>query len=675
MALLDRVAKKWLPPEKVATLEWLASEYRLPEEGADLPGPYNPDYVPYLWGIFNALDDDNIPLLVMMKAAQVGWTFGLIGYLGARIDRQPSGMIIMFPKDGAAREFSDEKLVPAIKATPALKDKIDVSTSRSSGNRALFKKFPGGFAKLVGSNSISNVKSTPSPLVIVEEPDDTNESVGDQGDAIRLARERLKRFRRGKLVLGGTPSVDGISRVQEYIKLSDQRVLPVKCHDCGEFHVLDWENVTWHTADDGPVHAVYERADPDTAIYSCPHCGSVWDDWQRQQNVLQTCREARDAGDPFCGWTPTVETSGNIVGFKELSELYVCIPGTSLADVVRDYLEAEHDAATGDTSGQIVFQNSKLGRCYEYGKSTTDLDELESRAEDYEELTVPDGALILTAGVDVQHDRLAIIIDAWGPGEESWTIYWGEIAAKTSTTDINDPVWDELSKLLFTPRKHARGFMVGMSAVSIDSSDGTTSEAVYHWVRKHHSKPNVMAIKGDSHDYGTREIFSKPKQVDTKGKNNTKAAKRGLKIYMVGTYKAKDLLIGEKGRITLHGHANGRMHWYQNIRPDFYEQITAEIKAPSKKMRGKLTWQPRSGVRNEGLDCKVYALHAARALRLRTMTQEKWDQIENTLQQADLFSETETQPQSATQQKPGNGNVSGNSNKGWLDTGDGDWIK
>lgn len=634
MAMLMQVAEKWKPPKKIPTLEWLRANYHLPAEGADLAGQYNPDYVPYLWGIFAVLDDDAVSLVVLQKAAQIGWTFGLIGFFGNRIDTQPSAIVVLFPKDGAARDFGDEKFGPAIRATPVLRDKIDLSTSRKSGNRALFKNFPGGFIKLVGSNSASNVKSTPAKLVVVEEPDDTNENVKDQGDAIRLVKERQKRYRSGTLILGGTPSVKGLSRVEEQLNLTDQRVLPIACHDCGEMHVLDWDNVRWITAEDGPVHPVFGRAKPDTAIYACPFCGSAWDDWQRQQNVYNTVKAAADAGDPNYGWIGTVETSGDGVGFKELNELYVCIPGTSLADVVRDYLEAEHDAETGDQSGRIIFQNSKMGRPYEYQSNAPKVEELEKRAIEYEELTVPEGALVLVASVDVQHNRLSVMIEGVGRGEETWTVYWGEIAAKVSTIDITDPVWDELDKLLFTPRKHAAGFMLGVSAVSIDCSDGSTSDAVYTYVRKRQWR-GVMAAKGSSNDYGTREIYSMPRKVDFKEK--TKADKYGLQVYIVGTHKAKDLLIGEEGRITLEGEGPGRMHWYKNIRADFFEQLTSEIKAPHRKMRGKLIWQAKSGVRNEVLDNKVLCTHAGRAIKLHARPPQWWDALEQKLKQTDFF--------------------------------------
>lgn len=640
-----------MPPPEIPTQQWMEEYFRLPAEAADLPGPYNPDYVPYLWGIFAALDDDDVRTVVMMKAAQIGWTMSLVGFLGKQIHTRPSGMIVLFPKDGAARDFSDEKLTPSVLATPVLKNLMDVSTSRKNGNRATRKKFPGGFLKLVSSNAISDVKSTPSPLVVVEEPDDTNENVKAQGDAIRLVKERLKRQRRGKLILGGTPSVEGLSRVEEQTNLSTQRVLPVTCHECGDQHVLDWENVSWLERDSGQPHPVFGMADPDSAVYVCPHCGTAWDDWQRKRNVWETVKAARDAGDAYCGWVATVdiETAGGVEGFKELSELYVCLPGTSLADVVRDYLEAEYDAERGDDSGLVVFTNSKLGRPYAYRSDAPDLDELRDRALPVPELTVPDGGLIITAGIDVQHDRVAVLLDAWGRDEESWTFYVGELYGTTVLPD--DPVWGGLDKLLFQPFETQSGVKLRISAISIDSSDGTTSDAVYTWVRDRQRvrRAQVMAIKGASQDHGRYEIFSKPKpSIDTKGKKNTKASRYGLKPYIVGTHKAKDLLAA---RMKLPGDGPGRWHWYEDIRADFYEHITGEVKAPHRSIRNKKVWQQKSGQPIEFWDCKVYSLHASRAAKVHLMKPAQWDQLESFLRQADLFAGEKSEEQTEQQAK------------------------
>ena len=129
-----------------------------------------------------------------MKSAQVAWTSGVLGnLLGRTITTAPCPILVLFPKEGAAKEYMDEKFMPMVEATPVLREKIDIRV-RAQGQRQLFKKIAGGFLKLVGSNSPASVKSSPVPLVCVEEPDDCNLNLRGQGDSIKLAKERTKTF-------------------------------------------------------------------------------------------------------------------------------------------------------------------------------------------------------------------------------------------------------------------------------------------------------------------------------------------------------------------------------------------------------------------------------------------------------------------------------------------------
>ena len=90
-----RVSRQCLRPPQGPTRQWLTDRVYLPPEGADLPGHW-PDYVPYLWGIFHALDAPEARMVVMQKAAQIGWTVGLVGYIGKRIHTDPCPVIIVF---------------------------------------------------------------------------------------------------------------------------------------------------------------------------------------------------------------------------------------------------------------------------------------------------------------------------------------------------------------------------------------------------------------------------------------------------------------------------------------------------------------------------------------------------------------------------------------------------
>ena len=599
-------------------------------------------------GVCAALDDDSITDVYCQKASQVAWTTVLVAYIMSRIDQQPTPIIGMFSAVDAAREFSQEKMRPFVLACAALKDKMDVSSTRQTGNGLLHRTFPGGFLKLIGSNAVRSMKSTPAPFVFVEEPDDAAENTQGQGDSVTLLYERTKRFRKPKRVLGGTPSIKNFSRVEARLDLSDQCVLPVDCHGCGESHVLDFGNVTWLQAEKGEEpHPIYGQEQPETAVYNCPYCGEVWTDARRQANIRATVDNAIEAGDKFGGWRPTKNITGKIKGFTRLGELYSCLPGSSTQELAAKHLEAEFYANRGDETKRIAFVNNQLGMPYEFADGRPDADQFRDIAKDdpesqHDEFICPVDGLMVTIGIDVQHDRVALAVRAWGKEDRSWLMYWGEIAATSTCVDKNDGVWSALDKVVFQAFKHESGATIHASGISIDSSDGQTSDAVYQWVRtrqKQHRAVIIMAVKGSS-SQSDPEIFTQPKihSLDHRRYDKkTKAQRHGVKVYIVGTNKAKDWLAAH---MALDSYSGG-FHYYQldQMRWDYFDQMCGEAKIPHKTIRNRRVWTQKNGQAIEAWDCETYALHAARAKRVHLMKDNEWDALERKLLQADLFKE------------------------------------
>ncbi|AIO40983.1 phage terminase large subunit family protein [Burkholderia cenocepacia] len=497
------------------------------------PGRYNPNITPWVFGMHAALDDPRVQKVVCMKSAQVAWTDGvLLNYIGRRIDVDPCPMIVMFAKEKSAKKFNLEKFEPMVEVTPRLASKVPVHAGRDKNNLWDHKTFPRGFLKFITSNAPDDVKSTPAPVVAVEEPDDANTNVRDQGDSITLLEERNKSYSdsRRKVIFGGTPTVDGFSRIQQAFESSDQRVYLVPCPDCGEEHELAWENVTW--SEEAEVeHEVFGRAQPETARYTCPHCGSLWDDNAR----IRAVRRGR--------WVATAPFYG-VAGFR-LNELVSPFPGSRMGELVKKWLTAERALRAGDDTKMRSFVNNTQGRPYKYKSDLPEPDQLAERALPYAAFTVPSRGLLLTIGVDVQHDRIAVVIRAWGRGEESWLVLWDELhgnVLEQGQNPLTGGVWGALTELLTQAYRHESGGLARIRAASIDSSDGSTSDAVYRYVRAaQQAGLNVMAIKGST-DVGA-EIFSVPKASIDSTRNNSKAAKYGLRPFMVGVSKAKDLIL------------------------------------------------------------------------------------------------------------------------------------
>jgi phage terminase large subunit GpA-like protein len=568
-------------------------------------------------GIHQALDDPAAFEVVCQKSAQVAWTDGvLLNYLGRRIDIDPAPMIVMFAKEQSAKEFNSEKFEPMVEVTPRLASKIPITKARDKDNRWQFKGFPGGFLKFVGSNSPGSVKSTPAPVVAVEEPDDCNENVAQQGDTITLLKERTKTFARRKVIFGGTPTIEGLSRLEAAYKASDQRRFWVPCAHCNEYQVLAWEHVRW--AEDAEVrHEVFGLANPESARYCCPHCGGLWTDAERNRAVR---RGEWRAEAPFRG----------VAGFY-INELYSPFPGSTMPRLVEKYLVAQHALEQGDDTKMRSFRNNTEGLAYAYKSDVPVGDDLRLRAEDYAEFTVPAGGLLLTAGVDVQHDRLAVVIRAWGRGEESWLVYWGELFGSTMVPHAG--AWSDLDALLTRGFTHECGAQMQLSAVSIDGSDGNRTEIVHAFVRPRRGR-RYMSVKGASEQSNDhKEIFSTPRKVDVARRG--KPAKHGLETYSVGTTRAKDLIL--EVRLKLTGSGPGRMHFYKGVRADYWDQLTSEVKGPSRMNRFRKVWQRKGGARKEALDCEVYALHAARSLKTNLLHESHWAVIEQQLRQRSLI--------------------------------------
>jgi phage terminase large subunit GpA-like protein len=628
--LLNQSWCRFVREKRVRPSVWAETKRFISAKSAEMEGKFSWALVPFLRGVIDALDEPGIRGVRCQKSAQVGWSESVLcNLLGYIIDVMPAPMLVLFPKLDKGKEFNLERFEPMVEVTPSLAAKVPITT-REKGITQTHKHFAGGWLKFVGSHSPDAVKSSSVRYAFIEEPDDCERDVKGQGSTLKLLMERLKTYYDTMSFIGGTPTLKKLSAIEAEMDLTDKRRWAVPCNTCGADHFLEWENVRWRK-DEAITHPVYGQALPDTTYYMCPHCQAEWSDAQKNANV----RRGR--------WVATAPFTG-LAGFY-VNDLMSNFPGAQLGELARKYLEAVHIANQGDIKALVEFWNNQLGLAFEYKSPAPDIDELEARAEDYPEGTVPHGGLRLTIGADVQGNRIAVSVIAWGRGEESWRVFAGEIFG--NPVDPNDAVWTDLESYIFRPYRHASGAELHVEMTAIDASDGNTSDAVYNFCRKHKSR-KVIAIKGRD----TGEIFRPPLPIDPNGRS--KASRYGLQVYMVGTEKAKDLLIGygeHGGRLRLSekrgdrivtGNGAGRMHWYRGIRGDWYAQISSEIKAPLKgRPRNKLYWQVKSGVRNEFLDTEVYALHAARVLRINLMHEAHWIAIEMRLRQPDLVGQAQ----------------------------------
>lgn len=507
----------------------------------------------------DAFADPAIETVVVMSSAQIGKTEILNNIIGYHIAQDPSPMLVVQPTLDMAQTWSKDRLAPMLRDTPALQGLVQDPRARDSGNTTLHKIFPGGHVTACGANSPSSLASRPVRLVLCDEVDRYPISAGSEGDPVSLARKRATTFWNRKIGLVSTPTVKGISRIEMAFEESDKRLFFVPCPHCGYEQTLKWAQVRW--------------TQPEDAQYTCEDCGALWTDAERVRAIRQG------------KWVATAETK-KVAGFH-ISGLYS--PWVPMEAAVRDFLEAKKQPAT-----LRVFVNTFLGETWEEQGEAVDDYQVAERREDFGP-ALEIGVLMLTAGVDVQDDRLEVEIVGWGRDEESWSLDY-----RTVYGDPSSPaVWSDLDSILAQEFEREDGKSLHVRAVCIDSG-GHHTNSVYNYVRPREGK-RIFAIKGVGGE--GKPMVGKP------SRNNIGK----IKLFPIGVDSAKELLYS---RLKINEPGPGYCHFPTTRSDEYFRQLTAEkLVVRYHKGFARREWV-KARPRNEALDCRVYAMAAFGILNL-----------------------------------------------------------
>ena len=183
-------------------------------------------------------------------------------------------------------------------------------------------------------------------------------------------------------------------------------------------------------------------------------------------------------------WRSTA-TSANptTIGFH-ISALYSPVGWMSWEHIAREWEAAANDEA------RRSFRNTVLGETWFEPGEAPDWQRLYDRREDYRIGVVPEGGLLLTAGADVQKDRIEVSVWAWGRGLESWLVE--HIIVDGSPAEA--ATWTDMDALLARTWRNHAGRHLGLARLAIDTGGQHTAE-VYAWARRH-SVSQVMPVKG-----------------------------------------------------------------------------------------------------------------------------------------------------------------------------------
>lgn len=508
----------------------------------------------------DAITDETVKEVWVQKSAQVGWTEILNNVIGYHVHQDPAPMLLVQPTLEMAESWSKDRFAPMIRDTAALTERIADPKSRDSGNTLLHKKFAGGHLTVAGANSPSGLASRPIRIVLFDEVDRYPASAGTEGDPISLGRKRTATFWSRKVLAGSTPTIKGSSRIEAGFESGDQRFYFVPCPHCGEFQRLVWAQVKW------------PEGQPELAEYVCVACSAILNDADKAEMLA--------AGE----WRGTKDFRG-IASFH-ISELYS--PWTTWAEMAVAFTHAKRFPETLQT-----WINTALGETFEERGEQVESIGLASRREPYTAQSIPQAALMLTVGVDVQDDRLEATVVAFGRDEETWIVEHAILRGDPGS----DSLWLDLDGFLARSRQTEDGRSLIVEAVAIDSG-GHFTQQVYAYCAKRKAR-RIWAIKGAG-GFG-RLIWPK---------SAGRAGKTSAQVFIVGVDTAKDVLFGRLKRVAQPG--AGYIHFPVSVDEVYFDQLTAETliyrMVQGRRVR---SYKPKSsGARTEALDCLVYAYAA-----------------------------------------------------------------
>ena len=576
--LFARVIKQsLLIQEPLKVSEW-AEKHRVLDESSNLAGKWSNAVTPYLVGIMDTFNEPHIREVYLCKGSQLGGTEAIINTLGYIITEDPGPTMIVYPSDDLAKDISNDKLKPAFRLAPKIRKQFYENSSKE-----LRLKFKNMVIYLRGAGSPSKLASKAIKYLFFDEIDKMEGASKKEASPYSLAMERIKTFNsQSKVYACSTPTIKENYIWTLHESADEVRKYFVPCPHCGEEIILQWEQVQFDKDPENKL-SPYERAK--TAVYICEKCGCQILDRDKPKMLREGRWRAvkkRGIGEP------------KTVGFH-INSLYSIF--VTWADAAEEFLKSKDEPDKLQN-----FTNSWLAEAWEDTKVKVTDELVRERQTELKELEVPDWAIELTGGVDVQETCVYWVIRAWG---ERWT---SQLVARGKADNLKEV--DDIMNLNYERRD---GSCLAPSLVLVDSGDQT--DMVYNFCVD--AAEYALPCKGASKKMNTDYRFS------IINKAGSKAC--GMELVLIDTGKYKDRIAARMKR------KNGTGSWmvFQEIDEDYARQVTAEHRINVKQTNGppKQMWVKKSARRdNHYLDAEVYAMTAADIRGARGWHMEKFEE-------------------------------------------------
>ena len=578
------------PPDDLTVTQWAERHRRLSSESSAEPGPWRTSRTPYLREPMDAFTDPKVRRIVMVAASQVGKSELELNIIGYIIDEDPGSILFVHPTTIDAKEFSKLRIAPEIRDCPTLRRKVAVPKSRDSGNTLLQKTYPGGILTMCGSTEAHALASKPIRYVLGDERDRWATSAGNEGDPWELAMARQTTFYNAKAVEVSTPTIKNASAIEASYGEGTMERWKSRCPHCGQYHEIQWEHIRYDYEESVVNHKKVYKVK--SVWYNCPGCGCISD-----EATMKRAPARWEADNP----------AAYAQGVRSFWLNAFVSQWASWSSIVLKYLNA-----IGNTRKLQVVYNTCFGLLWEDRGDLEDEDSLMGRRdveayglqEGGTPIELPDGVLVLTAGVDTQDNRMEYEVVGHGHFGETWGIEKGIVMGRPD----DDETWAKLDEVLFNRVfRFADGLGLPVSLTFVDQGGHFSGEvrlACHDRIRK-----KVFAIMGSkNHD----APYTKP----------PKEQKIMIQEQYIGTCWMYEIGVDAgKQRImdNLRVQTPGPNYCHFPRRDDYgssyFAGLLSERLEYDASKKQPWVWKKIPGhERNEALDCRNYAMAAFKAL-------------------------------------------------------------
>lgn len=340
------------PPPEESPSDWCMRDLPdgrcplwIPPGQASAPGPFTFAGREYSKVIVDFFGMPGVTDLAACFGSQLGKTVALMAGLAARMVRDVGAAVWAGPSKDHCRGFSNERWMPFVEASAALRDLIPRGSKRHQWS-ALNQRLGASMLNFLWSNSPTSLSSRPAGIAVADEIDKFAAENASEADALNLLEQRTKDFPDPKRAKTSTPTTSDGPIWQEFLKGSQSRYM-VPCPHCKKRVVKAWsKNYTIFKLTGDEAFATWDkeaRTKNDKAGWE----GTGWDLERVEKSARFTC--------PHCGghildghntamvregiWTPTNPFAPASFISLHLPSLYGSSPMTRVGVLAKTFLQ------------------------------------------------------------------------------------------------------------------------------------------------------------------------------------------------------------------------------------------------------------------------------------------------------------------------------------------------